>query len=279
MKYFENLPKKTFESTIGNFDISDFFTYVDYSELNLNTSTVEIDSKSTLLEASYNVYDDPNAFWIFLVSNKTINPFTLLATNINLFVTDNENKIDMTLVSSPSGSTGLAFSEGSIVVPYIANTGSSGSYSSVGNFNLDGPFTLIENTHFYDASMIIKEQQGNTFISSNGVTSSALIVITPITGGTYSIQKLLYASQTKKAIDAPEKVELSAEGKIEELASSSKYSSSKSSKTSSIEVSTSTSGLTLTTLNVIELSSKRIDAIIQSQVGLLKSYFTSAKYR
>lgn len=282
MKYFENLPKKNFTSTVGDFEISDFFTYLDFSDLSLNTSTIQIDSKTTLLEASYSVYNDINSFWLFLVSNQTINPFDLLATNVNIFITDNTDKIDLTLVSSPAGSTGIAFPEGSIIVPYIANTGDSASYSSTSNFDLNGPLTLIEETSFYDLTMIIKQQQGNTFISNDGTTGSGVLVITPISGGTYSVQKILYPSKTKDAILTVAKVELSSESKIEDIGVSDKYTS-KSSKSSSVAtISIETTGICggseITALEVIETSSKNVEAIIQSQVGLLKSLFVTTKY-
>ena len=268
MKYFENLPKRNFESSIGNFEISDFFTYLDNSSVIIDKSNVEIDSKTTLLEASYAVYNDPNSFWLFLAANNTVNPFTLLATNTNIFITENEGKINMGIVNNPAGSTGLAFPEGTIIVPYIANTGDSASYSSIGNFSLDGPLTLVEDTSFYQRQMIIKDQKGGTFISPNGLT------------GTYSIQKLLYPTNPKKSIETTLKVELTAEGIIEEYSYSDKYSSSKSKSAPapSLDFSGVTGSTEITALQSIELSSKNIPAYVQSQVGLLKSLFVAAKY-
>lgn len=280
MKYFENLPKRNFESSIGNFEISDFFTYLDNSSVIIDKSNVEIDSKTTLLEASYAVYNDPNSFWLFLAANNTVNPFTLLATNTNIFITENEGKINMGIVNNPAGSTGLAFPEGTIIVPYIANTGDSASYSSIGNFSLDGPLTLVEDTSFYQRQMIIKDQKGGTFISPNGLTGSSIVVITPILGGTYSIQKLLYPTNPKKSIETTLKVELTAEGIIEEYSYSDKYSSSKSKSAPapSLDFSGVTGSTEITALQSIELSSKNIPAYVQSQVGLLKSLFVAAKY-
>lgn len=280
MKYFENLPKRNFESSIGNFEISDFFTYLDNSSLIIDKSNVEIDSKTTLLEASYAVYNDPNSFWLFLAANNTVNPFTLLATNTNIFITENEGKINMGIVNNPAGSTGLAFPEGTIIVPYIANTGDSSSYSSVGNFSLDGPLTLVEDTSFYQREMIIKDQKGGTFISPNGLTGSSIVVITPILGGTYSIQKLLYPRSPKKSTETTLKVELTAEGIIEEYSYSDKYSSSKSKSAPppSLDFSGVTGSTETTALQSIQLSSKNIPSYVQSQVGLLKSLFVTAKY-
>lgn len=280
MKYFENLPKRTFESTIGNFEISDFFTYLDNSNVAIDKSNIEIDSKTTLLEASYSVYNDPNSFWLFLAANNTVNPFTLLATNANIFITENEGKINLGLVNNPAGSTGLAFPVGSIIVPYVGNTGDSAAYSSIGNFSLDGPLTLIEDTSYYQRQMIIKDQKGGTFISPNGLTGSSIVVITPIEGGTYSIQKLLYPSNPKKAIDTTVKVELTTEGFIEEYSYSDKYtpSKTKSAPAASLDFSGSTASTQITALESVELSSKNIPAYVQSQIGLLKSLFVAAKY-
>ena len=49
MKFFSNLPKTTFESSIGTFTISDFFTYLDVDNTFIDEATVEIDDKSTLV--------------------------------------------------------------------------------------------------------------------------------------------------------------------------------------------------------------------------------------
>ena len=172
MKYFENLPKKNFESTLGTYSISDFFTYIDIDSIKLSTDAVNVDSKTTLLEAAYNIYEDANSFWTFLISNKKINPFDILEQNTEIFNKNNEPKINFFLYSDASGNSGIAFPEGSIVVPYTENSGYSAQWSSVGNFDLNGPLAVIESTRFYDGSMTIKGQKGSTadFISANGLT-------------------------------------------------------------------------------------------------------------
>jgi hypothetical protein len=85
MKFFTNLPKTTFSSTIGSFTISDFFTYLDIESAFIEEGTVTIDNKTTLVEAAATVYQDPNSFWAFVAANNTVNPFDLLADNATDF--------------------------------------------------------------------------------------------------------------------------------------------------------------------------------------------------
>jgi hypothetical protein len=278
MKYFQNLPKKTFSSTIGNFLISDFFTYIDTSKEYLQTDNLSIDSKTTLMEAAYKIYQDPNAFWIFIVANKTINPFTVLSVNTNIFITENENKIDLKLTDSVTGTTGFVFPKGSIIVPFTSNTGSSASYSSIGNFDINGPLSLIESVSYYDGDMIIKDQRGATyqFILPDGNTGSNMVVLYPIKGGTYGIQTSLYPYKTKKATETVVEVELSVEEKIEDYSISPfKPKSSRSSPTVAASTIESTP---VTATKKIEFTEKSILAFNQQTSGQLRNYFVTAKY-
>lgn len=283
MKYFENLPKTNFTSTIGDFSVSNFFTYVDTADAYLPTDTITIDSKTTLMEAAHNVYQDPNSFWIFVVANKTINPFTLLATNTNIFIIENENKVDFKLAGNTAGTTGYVFPKGSIIVPYTSNTGSSASYSSIGNFNLDGPLGLIESVSYYNGNMIIKDQVGATyqFILPNGTTGSQMVVLYPIKGGTYGIQTSLYPYKTKKATEKTVEVEVSDVEKIEEFSISETKGRTPSTKSAppvfpSVEV--GVTGTSVTALRTVKLSEKLIFAFNQQTSGQLRSYFKSTKY-
>ena len=81
MKFFKNLPKTSFASLSGDFIISDFFTYLDVNRNEIDISTVNIDNKTTLIEAAYVVYTDVNSFWAFVAANQTVNPFDLLSGN------------------------------------------------------------------------------------------------------------------------------------------------------------------------------------------------------
>lgn len=283
MKYFENLPKTTFTSTIGDFSVSDFFTYVDTSDSYLPTDTITIDSKTTLMEAAHNVYQDPNSFWIFVVANKTINPFTLLSVNNNIFISENENKVDLKLAGNTAGTTGFVFPKGSIIVPYTSNTGSSASYSSIGNFNLDGPLSLIESVSYYSGDMIIKDQLGATFqfILPNGTTGSQMVVLYPIKGGTYGIQTSLYPYNTKKAIEKTIEIDVSDVEKIEEFSISDTKPRTQSKKSAPVvapSVDPGSTGTTITALRTIKLTEKAIFAFNQQISGELRSYFKSTKY-
>lgn len=280
MKYFENLPKTTFSSTIGNFTVSNFFTYIDTSSTFLQLDDISIDNKTTLLEASYQYYNDPNSFWTFLVANKAINPFTLASFNVNLFLKDTENKLNMEIVGNTAGTTGYVFPKGSLILPFTSNTGSSASYSSVGNFNLDGPLSIIESVSYYDGNIIIKDQRGATFsfITTSATAGSAIVILSKTAGGTYSIQKPYYPYNTKPAYDKTVRVELSEEKITEEKGGKSKYESFKE-VPSYIEADIGISGGTeITALTAVETQNKNIKAVVPDRMGILKTSFVTTKY-
>lgn len=280
MKYFENLPKKTFESTIGNFLISDFFTYLNPNLQTIQKSNITIDSKKTLLEAAHITYTDPNSFWMFVSANNTINPFTLLADNTVLFLTENEVKTSLELTGNISGTTSYTFPKGSIILPFTSNTGGSYSYSSVGNFDLNGPLSIVESVHYYDDRMIIKDQRGATFtfISQDGTTGSQVVIVYPTTGGTYSIQKPLLPIKTKSATKETVKIEVSEEGKIEILQPV-KDKISPSFKSLPQSTASTTTEVTTTAIEQVELESKTILAYLPLESGRLKTMFMTAKYK
>lgn len=280
MKYFENLPKKNFASSIGDFIISDFFTYLDPNLAKIDTSNITVDSKTTLLEAAFTTYNDLNSFWMFVSANDTVNPFTLLAPNTTIYLTENEAKTSMELAGNIAGTTSYTFPKGSIIAPYKANAGNSYSYSSVGNFDLNGPLSIIESVSYYNGTMIIKDQRGATFtfIQQNGTTGSQMVIIYPTAGGTYAIQKSLYPYNTKSATKETVKVELSEEGYIEDLLSpdvSPTFTKTKAPPSPS----GSTASVQVTALKIIELQSKNILAYLPEQTGILKSLFVTAKYK
>ena len=289
MKYFENLPKKSFTSSIGDFTISDFFTYLDPNLGNIDETPVTVDSKTTLLEAAYSTYGDLNSFWMFVSANETINPFTLLAPNTTIFLSQNEAKTSLELVDSVSGVTNYTFPKGSLIAPYVPNSGGSYSYSSVGNFNLNGPISIIESVSYFKGNMIIKDQRGATFsfVNQSGVTGSQVVIIYPTEGGTYAIQTPLFPTKTKSA--TKEVVELTVQdiGVVEEfygdLVSPTKGKSSSSSKSAPPTPPAAINGITtatqITATRALELQSKNITAYIPEQTGILKSLFVTAKYK
>lgn len=284
MKYFSNLPKTNFESSIGSFTISDFFTYIDLNGSNLNKSTISVDSKNTLLEEAHAVYKDVNSFWMFLLANNSINPFILFSINPAYFKDENEHKTSLELTQNLAGTTSYVFPPGSIIAPYIANTGGSYSYSSVGNFNLDGPISIIESVSYHNNTMIIKDQRGATytFINQDGNTGSQVVIISPGTGDNYTIQKQYYPIKTKSALEETLKIELSAEGYIEDFISpirtSMKGSSQKENKPIALSSTNLSQPTEISASKLVEIQSKDIQVYPIDQSSKLKGLFVSAKY-
>jgi hypothetical protein len=176
MKYFKNLPSRTFESTIGKFVISDFFSYYDIGLASIDTQDYVIDDKSTLIEASQKIYNDNNSMWLFLLANGSIDPFNLTAYNVTLYTEANKDKITTQLVKQTLN-TSVVSPESSIVAPYVAASGNSWSYSSVGNFDLNGPFTLVESTNYKKQEVTLKPQKIETFIQPTGSTAGEILSI------------------------------------------------------------------------------------------------------
>jgi len=275
MKYFDNLPKKNFESTIGSFLISDFFTYLDITPSNFITNDVIVDKKSTLLEVSHLLYTDPNSFWSLVTANNTINPFKLLVINTEIFEIEYQNKVNLQLSGNSLGTTGYVFPAGSIIAPFKSNTGGSYSYSSVGNFDLDGPLSIIESVSYYDGNMIIKDQTGATysFITPSGATQSVVIMY-PVEGGTYALEKPYYTSNTKNAINTIVTTKKPSEGKIEISEEKTIYYK----EWQENPAPAITGGTEVTLLTQIEQSNKNIKTYNSSDLGALRSYFVTTKY-
>lgn len=199
MKFFKNLPKSSFASLAGNFIISDFFTYLDVNRNEIDISTVNIDNKTTLIEAAHVVYDDVNSFWAFVAANQTTNPFDLLAPNNTLYADQNRNKINLILFPSLEDIDGaVTFPVGSILTPYVANTGASYQLGSTGEFDVNGPFAIIEAASFYDNNMIVGPQYAGTFISVTG-TGEHITVIQKNDDGSYTWAGSYFASNKKLA--------------------------------------------------------------------------------
>jgi hypothetical protein len=278
MKYFENLPKRSFASTIGNFNISSFFTYIDADAVSLSTDNVLVDSKTTLLEASYDVYQDLNNFWAFLLAAKKINPFDLLSDNTVLFTKTNENKINFATVQNVSGTTGIAFPQGSIIAPYIANTGSCSSFGYIGNFDLNGPISIIESVSFYDGNMVIKDQKGATysFMTPTGSTGQQLTVIYPTATG-YSVYNNAYVSNKEKYLDTTVEIKKPEDGKIIFKNTYSSLPTTDQKKAAPVPVQP-TQTIPVSVLKVVEDKSKNILCFLPSEIGTLKTQFITVKY-
>jgi hypothetical protein len=190
MKYFDQLPKRNFETTNGTYTISDFFSYYKFDFDLVSKKEFEFDSKTTLVEASSKLYNDPNSFWLLLLANNWINPFTLLEDNSTEFNKKNQDKY-VTTVGLADGLTGYYMFPGSIVLPYAATGGNPYDYSYVGNFDLDGPIYIVEDQDSYTKKITLKPEINNTsydmidynqqfidFKSSTGYIESAVLPIT-----------------------------------------------------------------------------------------------------
>lgn len=178
MKLFSSLPKKEYQTSIGTKTISNFYSFYKKNLQNKQTSTIKFDRQSTLIEASVQVFDDPNSLWVFLHSNNKINPFKILSENTKTFITQNEVNTSFNPYTSNTGyyNAGVTFTVpvGTILTTYSGITGSSWSYSSVGNFDLNGPFTIVEKSNSYNLSVTVKPRKN---------LSSGTDIITPGTDG------------------------------------------------------------------------------------------------
>jgi hypothetical protein len=280
MKFFKNLPKTTFTSTIGDFVISDFFTYLDITKKQLDTNSISIDDRTTLIEASYQTYIDTNNFWTFLSANETINPFDLLAPNSFLFSQNTADKINLILLSSPGAVTGgSAFPIGSIIVPAVGNTGTSYTYGYTGNFNINGQFALIESTSYYDGNMVIGTQYGGTgpFITVTG-TAENVTVLQKNDDGSFTWAGSYYTGNKKLYSDKVISQVLEYDAKVIDK----EIISSNPTLDTYLPVSTPLLGITsptlYTALQTVKNNSKQIQAFVPSQLGVLQSSFVAAKY-
>jgi len=177
--------------------------------------------------------------------------------------------------------TSYTFPKGSIIVPYTTNSGGSYSYSSVGNFNLNGPLSIVESVSYYNNTMIIKDQRGATysFIQQNGQTGSQVVIIYPTVGGTYGIQKPLYPYNTKSATKQTVKVELSEGGTIEGVEDiSDLYSPTKTKPSAPSSPISGATATQVTAVEALQLQVKNIAAYLPAQTGTLKSLFVTTKY-
>jgi hypothetical protein len=200
MQYFSKLPKTEFQSTIGTFRISDFFTYIDPTNLPQQSYSLEYDNSNTLVEAAASTYDSPDSFWIFCLVSENYNPFTLNKQNPAKEKEKQVSKFNIGTTVIDKGATYFVPPKGSIILPYVANSGSSASYSSVGNFDLDGGFAVVDNDFYYSRSSILKELKVNTSFIKEGFTGSQYVVISQSNTGGYSLNTV-YLDSVQKALE------------------------------------------------------------------------------
>jgi hypothetical protein len=183
MKFFTNLPQKKYSTEIGDINICSFYSFYKKQFQNKRQNTLTIDDKTTLVEASMNVFNDTDSLWIFLYTNNWINPFTLTDYSASLFLAQSDTKTSFNPYATTSGyyPAGGTFSPatGSILTEYVGSTsGKPWEYTYVGHFNLNGSFNLVESRNSYNVSATVKSSDGEQIIypSSNDITALTFIL-------------------------------------------------------------------------------------------------------
>lgn len=166
MNYSNSLPKRSYETTLGSFTLVDFTSYYEISESNIQTQNLDVDKSQTLVEAGYSLYKDANSIWLFLLANKTINPFTLTKQSTSAEILDFETT---TTIWGSNGSYDMYAPKGSLVTPFTGTAGSPWQFSYVGNFSLTGGFALSKEYNSFSRRTYLKELQGLTLISGSDI--------------------------------------------------------------------------------------------------------------
>lgn len=281
MKFFKNLPKTNFVSSIGTYSISDFFTYLDVENAPINEGTINIDDKTTLIEASYKFYNDTNTLWAFVAANNVINPFDLLAPNTISYQKSIVGKINLTLFDDPDDVTGgIALPVGSILLPSIGDTGPSYSYGYTGNYNLYGALAIVEESSFYDGNMVIGSQVGGNPFIVVGAATEKVIAIQKNTDGSFTHKGGWYTGNKSYLGDKVVKIIQSTDGKIINKANvASKVTIDELLPASPpIKGATGTITTTYTVKQTINDTSKVIQAYTPSELGFIQSSFVTTKY-
>ena len=161
MKYFEKIPKVLYETTAGSFSISTPYAYYDFPYDLIQTQYYNIDSKNTLIEAASTIYQDPNSFWVFLLSNNTANSFTLIPKNIQIDIEENKNKLTFNLEGSTAGQY-IIVGKRTILMEYdtAAGSGDPTTFSGTGYFDYQGNYALVESIDPFTKKVRIKQTEG-----------------------------------------------------------------------------------------------------------------------
>lgn len=279
MKFFTNLPKINFSSTIGTFSISDFFTYLDVEAAGVEEGSFTVDNKTTLVEAAATIYQDPNSFWAFVAANNTINPFDLLEDNATDFAEIEQNKISFILFPNANDVTGgSAFPAGSLIFPYTSNTGACYLYGYTGNYDINGPYAIIQSSSYYDGYVTIGSQYNTAVPFINvGTGAEQVVVVQKNSGGTYSWSGVFYATNKKPASNKIEYITNPNDAKVV-------YREATTANITIDELlpeSTPIAGATVATTvqQNIDTISKNIQAYVPSELGFIQASFVTTKYK
>jgi hypothetical protein len=284
MKFFENLPKTSFETTIGTFEISDFFTYLDVENAPIQESNISIDSKTTLLEAAATTYQDPDSFWAIVAANNVINPFTLVESNVNIFTNDNKNNQCFVLTSQayylPAANGFTAAPIGSLIFPYFSDSlAPPYSFGSTGLYDMNGPMAVIVDSSFYDLTTTVSiVKGGDNFLS--GLTASPLTVIPLKSDGSYGEPFFRFMRSLQTSNNKVIKQVNSTDGKT--IYKNTRDFIQAPTLDTILPQSTPLNGVTAyttyTAQQEITIASKNIQAYVPKQLGLIQSSFVTTKY-
>jgi hypothetical protein len=178
MKYSANLPKITYSTTVGDFEVTDISSYFILNNDNLSKADIETSKNLTLIEMSGSVYNDVNSFWLFLLANKKLNPFDLTKTDNAVEQTNYESNTVGNAINTDNGFD-VIVPAGSIVFPKIANSGDTYSFGGTGNYSLTGGFALVQSFDAFSKKYVaIEPYSGITF----GVNDNVVFLINGSTG-------------------------------------------------------------------------------------------------
>lgn len=166
MNYSESLPKINYDTTLGSFTLVDFTSYYEMGDSSIPTQNLDVDKSQTLIEAGYSLYKDANSIWLFLLANKTINPFTLTKQSTSAEIADFETT---TTIWGSLGSFDMYAPKGSLITPFTGTAGYPWQFSYVGNFSLTGGFAISKEYNSFSRRTYLKELQGITLISGSDI--------------------------------------------------------------------------------------------------------------
>ena len=182
MKYSTNLPKRTYTTTIGDFDLVDLSSYYVFDDTNAEKMNISVDKSQTLIETSYSTYGDVDSIWMFLFANKKINPFTLTKLDAPTALAKVKNFTALGLEEDGPVVDAIT-TNGSILVDRVTNSGATWDYGSTGNFSLTGGFALVDSVNTFSKRAVVKEAN-NIQLTENAVT---YFLLNRSSNGSYSI--------------------------------------------------------------------------------------------
>lgn len=189
MNYSKNLPKIEYTTELGDIKVTDISSYYVLDSKNRETALIDVSSNTTLLELANTVYSDIESYWLFLYANDTFNPFTLLSPDTVDLLDEYSINSEISTINTLTNQD-VIVTEGSLVLPYIANSGPTWQYGSTGNFSLTGGFGFVKSYNPFTKNTIVETYGGISF----GLNQDVNFIVN---GSTYSY-KGTYGGVTNK---------------------------------------------------------------------------------